>query len=305
MAMVTITDVGPRDGLQNQAKHLSVAERVELIQGLVDAGVNSIEAGAFVSPKAVPAMAGADELFAQIQPLQSRCQFQALIPNVRGYQAAVAAGAKKILFVLCANDTMNMKNVRMTRQQSVEQLKELLAMAKADGVKILTCIAVAWRCPFEGKTDPEQVIALAQLLTEMGADDLVIADTIGAANPMEVESLMSRLVKAHGADKIAVHFHDTRAMGLANAYAAYQAGVRRFDASVGGLGGCPFAPGATGNVTTEDLVMMFEQMGVDTGIDLEKLMAVGRRAGELTETQTGGRARDWRELQVSRGQSLR
>ncbi|MEE2002947.1 hydroxymethylglutaryl-CoA lyase [Alkalimonas sp. MEB108] len=312
---VIITDVGPRDGLQNQSRILTPDQRIALIEQLIQAGVRQIEAGAMVSPKAVPAMAGSDEVIASLAKRhrtdpqargqsKARVQLQALIPNLKGYQLAVKAGADSVLFVVCASETMNQKNVRLSVQQSVQQLQQILQQAKADNIQLLTCIAVAWQCPFEGKTPPSQVLSLASSLAEIGAEQLVLADTIGAANPASVRQLMQALVQAHDASKLGCHFHDTRAMGLANVAAALDVGIRRFDASIGGLGGCPFAPGATGNVATEDVVMMLEQMGLATGIDLAALCQAGQLAGELTGQCSGGRANSWRQLQLAAKQPL-
>ena len=300
---VHINDVGPRDGLQNQATVLTPAERLELIQALVDAGVTSIEAGSFVSEKAVPAMAGAAEVFAGL-PDKERVRYSVLAPTMKYYEQAVAAGAKVLEVFVCATETMNQKNVRASIEESMSAAGDVIKRAKEDGVQTIACAAVAWECPFEGKTDPEVVKEMVRRYLDMGADSLLIADTIGAANPQGVLELMGALAEEHGPERLACHFHDTRAMGVANAFGALQAGIRHFDASVGGLGGCPFAPGATGNVATEDLVMMLHQMGYDTGIDLEKLMAAGQLAGELTGTPTGGRGDRWRRLQVEKGRAL-
>ena len=182
--------------------------------------------------------------------------------------------------------------------------RDISEHANQDGIEVIGCVAVAWECPFEGKTSPDLVAEMTTRFFDMGTSSVVIADTIGAANPMEVQTLMTALADQFGASNLACHFHDTRAMGMANAYAALNAGIRHFDASVGGLGGCPFAPGATGNVATEDLVMMLHQMGFESGIDLEKLMTAGQLAGDLTGTSTGGRANKWRELQLDKGRPL-
>ncbi|MCH1930382.1 hydroxymethylglutaryl-CoA lyase [Shewanella sp. A25] len=299
---VRINDVGPRDGLQNQAQILTPEQRIALINGLVDAGVPSIEVGSFVSPKAVPAMAGAAEIVTSLnqEGINKRAYLQSLVPNQKGYELARDAGAEAVLLVVCASETMNQKNVRMGINDGLGQAREIIQQAKTDGIDVLACIAVAWECPFEGKTNPSVVLDMAAKLTEFGAHELVIADTIGAAMPNAVNGLMKQLIAQHPNQAIACHFHDTRAMGLANVYAALEAGVRRFDASVGGLGGCPFAPGATGNIATEDVVMMLQQMGMHTGIDLTKLMAVGQLAGEMTGTPTGGRAHQWRSLQLQK-----
>lgn len=288
---VTVCDVGPRDGLQNQPKILAPAERLRLIQALVDAGLPHIEFGAFVSPKAVPAMAGTDEIAAQLPRGPTR--FTALIPNRKGYEIGKAAGARSMSLVVASTETMNQRNIRMGTEQAMDVCVDVLAQARADGIPVSACVATAWECPFEGKADPGKVSELAARLREAGAEQIIVADTIGAASPGAVSRLMKRLAGELGAQNLTCHFHDTRAMGVANAYAALDAGVRHFDASVGGLGGCPFAPGATGNVATEDLVMMLSLEGFTTGIDLDRLIAAGQLAGELTGAPTGGRAAAW------------
>lgn len=300
---VTINDVGPRDGIQNLATILEPQQRLQLIQALVDAGVTSIEAGSFVSERAVPAMAGSDQVFAGL-PDRHRVRYSALAPTMKYYEKAVAAGADILSVFVCATETMNQKNIRASVDQSMATARDMVEQARNDGVAIWGCVAVAWECPFEGKTDPAVVSDMADQYFDMGVAGVSIADTIGAANPGSVRELMAPLVARHGHEKLSCHFHDTRAMGVANAYGALEAGIRNFDASVGGLGGCPFAPGATGNVASEDLVMMLHQMGFETGIDLEKLMAAGQLAGELTHTCTGGRADKWRRLQLEKGRTL-
>lgn len=300
---VQINDVGPRDGLQNQAAHLSVEQRVELICSLIEAGVSSIEVGSFVSPKAVPAMAGCADILSSL-PVSNDVDYQVLIPNLKGYQLARDAGAKSVMMVVCATETMNQKNVGLSVEQSVTAAAEIVRQAQQDGIKVLACAAVAWECPFEGKTPESNVFQLTDRLSAMGVDELIIADTIGAANPDSVHELMSHLIEREGSKRLTCHFHDTRAMGMANVYAALMAGIRKFDASVGGLGGCPFAPGATGNVATEDVVMMLHQMGYRTGIDLARLMAVGKEAGAMLNIETGGRADRWRCLELEKGRTL-
>ncbi|MDF3125317.1 hydroxymethylglutaryl-CoA lyase [Rheinheimera sp. 1928-s] len=299
---VRINDVGPRDGLQNQARILTPQQRLQLIHALVDAGVPSIEVGSFVSPKAVPAMAGAAEIVTSLNKagINKSAYLQSLVPNQRGYELAREAGSQAVLLVVCASETMNQKNVRMGIADGLAQARDIIHQAKSDAIDVMACIAVAWECPFEGKTDPKVVLNMAAQLSEFGAHELVIADTIGAAMPNAVHSLMKELAAQQSGQALACHFHDTRALGLANVYAALEAGIRRFDASVGGLGGCPFAPGATGNIATEDVVMMLQQMGFQTGIDLARLMAVGQLAGEMTGTTTGGRAHQWRSLQLQK-----
>tara|TARA_R110002110_G_scaffold415765_3_gene655258 strand:- start:21130 stop:22041 length:912 start_codon:yes stop_codon:yes gene_type:complete len=289
---IVVTDVGPRDGLQNQPKILSVDERLQLIGTLGNAGVANIEVGSFVSPKAVPAMAGTDSVVAQL--LEGGTQhYTALIPNMKGYELARAAGARSVTMVLYASEGMANKNVNMSLTQADDVTADILACARADGIEVIATISVAFACPFDGPTEPGIVLRSADKFLSLGADYVVIADTIGAANPQQVRKLTADLVAAHGAAQLGCHFHDTRAMGLANVYAALESGIRRFDASIAGLGGCPFAPGASGNVATEDLVMMVEQMGFDTGIDLVALLTASDLAQQLTGTAPGGRAKAW------------
>ena len=289
---VIVNDVGPRDGLQNQPKILSPGERVQLVRALLAAGMDHVEVGAFVSPKAVPAMAGADRVLAGLADTADEI-LTVLIPNVRGYELATAAGARSVCMVLYGSDGMAQANVQMSREQAETATAEILKLARADGVRVTATIAVAFECPFDGPVDSSLVGDITRRFLELGTDQLCIADTIGAANPQQVRSLTRALVGEHGADRIGCHFHDTRALGLANVFAALESGIRTFDASIGGLGGCPFAPGAAGNVATEDVVMMLEQMGYDTGIDLDGLMRAAELAQDLTGTAPGGRASAW------------
>jgi hydroxymethylglutaryl-CoA lyase len=289
---VIINDVGPRDGLQNQQKILEPAARVELVRALLAAGMEHVEVAAFVSPKAVPAMAGAADVVAGLADARD-AKLSVLIPNMKGYELATAAGARAVAMVLYATDEMAQANVRMSMREADAATEAIIAQAKADGVGVMATISVAFHCPFAGAVDPQVVEDSAARFLALGVDDYVVADTIGAANPQQVRSLMDALVARHGAKRLACHFHDTRAMGLANVFAALESGIRRFDASIGGLGGCPFAPGASGNVATEDVVMMLEQMGYDTGIDLPALLKASDLARELTGTAPGGRAKPW------------
>ncbi|MGJ8670309.1 MAG: hydroxymethylglutaryl-CoA lyase [Oceanococcus sp.] len=288
---ITITDVGPRDGLQSLDKVLSPEQRLQIIQALVDAGLKNIEFAAFVSPKAVPAMAGAEQLAARLPVGDVR--YTALIPNQKGYELAKAAGVTSMGLVIAASNSLNEKNIRMSTESALAVCEDVLQQAKRDRIAIQIYLSTAWECPFEGAIEPEIVSKLAAKLAAIGAQQLVISDTIGAAHPAQVNSLMQRLVGELGEQHLSCHFHDTRALGMANVYAALQAGITHFDASVGGLGGCPFAPGATGNIATEDLVMMLSMMGYETGIDLDKLLAAGQLAGELTQSCTGGHAYPW------------
>lgn len=290
---VVITDVGPRDGLQNQPKILSIEQRLELVNAIAAAGVPQIEVGSFVSPKAVPAMAGTNQVFAALEAVEFTTPTIALIPNMKGYELARAAGAKTVTMVLYASDGMAQKNAAMSMAEAEVITLNILRLAKQDGIEVIATIAVAFECPFDGPIDPAVVEAIVAKFIAAGADQLVLADTIGAAHPQQVRDLTAALVASHGAEQLGCHFHDTRAMGLANVYAALESGIRRFDSSIAGLGGCPFAPGASGNVATDDIAMMLQQMGFDTGIDLDKLMDASDLAQRLTGTAPGGRSKAW------------
>lgn len=289
---VIINDVGPRDGLQNQTKILEPRDRIALVRALLAAGMKYIEVAAFVSPKAVPAMAGAADVVAGLADVED-ANLSVLIPNMKGYELATGAGATAVAMVLYATDEMAQANVRMTMAEADDATEAIIERASNDGVAVMATISVSFECPFAGAVDPAVVRASAERFLSLDVSEFVVADTIGAANPGQVRGLMDALVRDHGSDRLACHFHDTRAMGLANVFAALESGVRRFDASIGGLGGCPFAPGASGNVATEDVVMMLEQMGFDTGIDLPALLSASDLARELTGTAPGGRAKPW------------
>ena len=296
---VIINDVGPRDGLQNQPKILTANQRLQLVKALITAGVGHIEVGSFVSPNAVPAMANTDQVLAGLKDV-TNTQFTVLIPNLKGYELATAAGAKGVTMVLYGSDGMAEKNVAMSKAEAERVTAGILNQAKRDGIQVSTAIAVAFECPFDGPVAPVEVERIAGTFLDLGADEIVLADTIGAANPGQVRALTGALVNSHGVEPLACHFHDTRAMGLANVYAALESGIRKFDASIAGLGGCPFAPGASGNVATEDVVMLLEQMGFETGIDLTGLMEAAHMAKELSGTAPGGRASAWLERHVER-----
>lgn len=295
---VFVNEVGPRDGLQNQPVHVPLEGKVALIEALVAAGVRQVEAASFVSPKAVPQMADADLLFPRL-PSPERVRYSALVPNARGLERALTAGANEIAVVLSATDTMNRRNINMSLDETRAACVDMIGAAKARGVTAKAYIAVAFTCPFEGPVAPGKVLTLARLMFDSGADEVVIADTIGAANPRAVDGLFREAVAAFGAERLAAHFHDTRGFALANAWAALAVGIRRFDASIGGLGGCPFAPGAAGNLATEDLVVLAEQCGFDTGISLPGLRAAVQLAERLTQRTLGGRTTAWLLTQAS------
>lgn len=288
MEQVIVNDVGPRDGLQNDSTLVTPEDRVRLINSLLDAGVRSIEAASFVSPKAVPKMANADQVFAALN--QEAANFSALVPNLKGYELAKKAGARSVAVVLSATETMNQKNINMSLDQTISVCKEIVAQALRDGITPRSYLSVAVECPYEGMVEEQVIEDLSAMMFEAGAKEVIVADTIGAANPAQVKSLFTRLVSAFGATTISGHFHDTRAMALANTWQALECGIRKFDASIAGLGGCPFAPGASGNLATEDLVLMLNDAGLDTGIDLNKLLRSVELTGQLVQHPVGGRS---------------
>jgi len=291
MEHVIINDVGPRDGLQNDATAVAPAERSRLIKALVAAGIPAVEVASFVSPKAVPKMAGAAEVVAALD--LDTADFSALIPNQKGYELARTAGVRSVAVVLSATDTMNRKNINMDLDTTVAVCREIVQQASADGLRARGYVSVAVECPYEGRVPDSRVESLSATLFDAGADEVIIADTIGAANPAQVKVLFERLVDSFGAAPLSAHFHDTRALALANAWQALECGIRKFDASIGGLGGCPFAPGAAGNLATEDLVSLLDQAGFHSGVDLAALLDVVDLARELVQHDLGGRSLAW------------
>ena len=294
---VIIKEVAARDGLQAQPKHLTVEQRIALLGALADTGIPELEIGSFVSPKAVPQMAGTDEIAANLPPAQ--LAYSALIPNMKGYELAVTAGIRSHAIALSATEEMNQNNIRKSLEDTFFMGEEILDRAAAEGVDIHAYLAVAFECPYEGAVEESLVLEQADRLMQHQPARLMIADTIGAANPAAVHSMMHKLVNRYGPERLGCHFHDTRAMGLANVYAALQAGVRQFDASAGGLGGCPFAPGAKGNVATEDVVMLCESIGFDTGLDMSKLLEAVALLSEMIGAPQGGRAHTWLSKQCA------
>lgn len=288
-----VYEVGPRDGLQNEATLVSTQQKGQLVDGLLAAGLRHIELTSFVHPTAVPQMADADQLMSQYRQKQPQIDFIGLVFNQRGYDRALAAGCRAIACGVGVSETFSQKNTRMSRQDALNISRSLISQAKRDGVWSRAYVMTAWVCPFEGPTPPLQTIAIAEQLWEMGADELAIADTIGFAHPLEVGLLMEQLGRRLDMSRLAVHLHDTQAMGLANATAALQAGVRIFDSSIGGLGGCPFAPGAAGNLATEDLVFLAYKLGIGTGVDFKKLWQVVYDLEQFIGRPVGGRIRAW------------
>jgi hydroxymethylglutaryl-CoA lyase len=268
MPDVHICEVGPRDGLQN-AKHLMPTEAKKAwIRALARAGLREIEVGSFVPAKLIPAMADTGEIV-QAAVKITGLKVVALAPNLKGFQRALEAGAHKVTFPVSASREHSLSNVRMTPEQMVEEVRRC-AQFPHPGVEIEGAVSTAFGCTMQGKVPEDDVVRIAAALAEF-CDGVALADTVGYANPAQVKRIFSRVKREIGPKLEGAHFHNTRGLGLANALAAYEEGVRHFDSSMGGLGGCPFAPGASGNVITEDLVFMFEAMGVATGIDLERL----------------------------------
>ena len=294
---VIIKEVAARDGLQAQPKHLTVEQRIALVAALAKTGVPELEIGSFVSPKAVPQMAGTDEIAASLPAAD--LAYSALVPNMKGYELAVRAGVRSHAIALAATEEMNQNNIRKSLEETFVMAEEILDRAAADGVAIHAYLAVAFECPYEGPVDESLVLQLVDRLMAHKPARLMIADTIGAAHPAAVQSMMQKLIERYGPDHLGCHFHDTRAMGLANVYAALQAGVRQFDASAGGLGGCPFAPGAKGNVATEDVVMMCQAMGYDTGVQMPALLDAVALLSEMIGAPQGGRAHTWLSKQCA------
>ena len=294
---VIIKEVAARDGLQAQPKHLTVEQRIALLGALAETGVPELEIGSFVSPKAVPQMAGTDEIAANLPPAQ--LAYSALVPNMKGYELAVMAGVRSHAIALAATEEMNQNNIRKNLEDTFVMGEEILDRAAAEGVDIHAYLAVAFECPYEGVVEESLVLEQVDRLMQHQPARLMIADTIGAANPAAVHSMMHKLVDRYGPERLGCHFHDTRAMGLANVYAALQAGVRQFDASAGGLGGCPFAPGAKGNVATEDVVMLCQSIGYDTGLNMPKLLEAVALLSEMIGALQGGRAHTWLSKQCA------
>ncbi|RJX76309.1 hydroxymethylglutaryl-CoA lyase [Pseudomonas sp. LS-2] len=275
-----VQEVSPRDGLQIEPTWVETADKIALIDQLSLAGFSRIEAGSFVSPKAIPALRDGDEVFRGIQR-HPGVIYVALIPNLKGAQRAIDAGADELNLVMSASQTHNLANMRMRCEQSLSAFADVVSFASGSGVSLNGSIATTFGCPFEGKIDEDRVLQIVDAYLELGMQGISLADTTGMANPRQVHRLVQRVLTRIPASALTLHFHNTRGLGLSNVLAAYEAGARRFDASLGGLGGCPFAPGASGNICTEDLVNMCEEMGIDTGIDLPHLLTMSRRLPAL------------------------
>jgi isopropylmalate/homocitrate/citramalate synthase len=274
-ARVTVVEVGPRDGLQNEATPLSVEDRVAFCRELVAAGLSVVEVGAMVSPKWVPQMAGSDEVLRRVER-RPGLRLPVLVPNRKGFEAARAAGAREVAVFTAASETFNRRNINASIDESFARFAEFVPEARQGGLWVRGYVSTCFGCPYEGRVAPEKVVEVARRLVELGCDEVSIGDTIGVAVPSQVADVMGRLGETLPRERLAVHLHDTRGTALANVLAALQEGIAVVDSAAGGLGGCPFAPGASGNLATEDLLYMLHGMGIETGVDLGKVVRASR-----------------------------
>ncbi len=274
---VAIIEVGPRDGLQNVAAFMETAQKVSLIRRLAASGLKEIQAGAFVSPRAIPQFRDMKEVVAGIISLP-KVRYSTLVPNLQGAREAVKSGIEKLIFFFSLSESHNLNNVRQTKEAS---LKGLEVIQRDLAAEICVALATVFGCPFEGYMTTDHILKDVDKIANMGIKEITLCDTVGFANPRQVEEITVACLRDFPEVAFAVHFHNTRGLGLANALRAYDVGIRRFDAAVGGLGGCPFAPGASGNVATEDLVFMFNEMGIQTGIDMDALLKVSTFLKEI------------------------
>jgi len=279
---VTIVEVGPRDGLQNESSQVSVDDKVRFIDLLSAAGLPVIEVSSFVNPERVPRMADAESLFARIAR-RSGTRYTALVPNPRGLERAAAAGVTEIAIFAAASDSFSRANINQSMEESLVTYAAVCARAHSLGMRVRGYLSTAFGCPYEGDVPVERVAVLSARLIDLGVFEVAVSDTIGVAHPGQVDRVIGAIVKRVAPEQIALHFHDTRGTALANVLTGLICGVTTFDAAVGGLGGCPYAPGASGNVATEDLVYMLDGMGVQTGVSIEKLSAASSFIGSLID----------------------
>lgn len=277
---VRIIEMGPRDGLQNEKTPIGVESRIAFVEALVAAGLHTVEVGAFVSPRAIPQMASSDQVLRGVAHI-SNAEFHVLVPNEKGYEAARAAGANVVSVFAAASEAFSRANINCSVTESIERFKPVLARAQADGVRVRGYVSCVLGCPYEGEVKPKAVADVATALWQLGCYEISLGDTIGVGTPAKARELL-RIVGANiPTASLAMHFHDTYGQALANLYAGMEEGVRVIDSAAGGLGGCPYAPGATGNVATEDVVYMLEGMGVRTGVDMDKLLAATNEISRL------------------------
>lgn len=272
--MIRIVEVGPRDGLQNESVDLSVSVRVQMIQKLLDVGIKTVEVGSFVSPQKVPQMAKSKDVFKKVIQANPRAHFPVLVPNERGMREALSVGVREVAIFTAASESFNQANINCSIQESFKRFAPVLKMARSKKIKVRGYLSTCFYCPYEGKIQPSKVIRLTKKLLSLGCYEVSIGDTIGAATPKEVTRVLEGLKSEIKKNQIAMHFHDTRGTALANIVESLRLGVKTFDSSIGGLGGCPFAPGAQGNVATEDVVYLLHGMGLKTGVNLGKLLQI-------------------------------
>jgi hydroxymethylglutaryl-CoA lyase len=277
---VRIVEVGPRDGLQNEKTPVSVEGRIALIEALLAAGLHTIEVGAFVSPKAIPQMVGSDEVLRGVSR-HTDGEFHVLVPNEKGYEAARANGAKVIAVFGSASEGFSRANINCSVAESIERFKPVIARARADGIKVRGYVSCVLGCPYDGEIRPKAVVDVAKVLWDLGCYEVSLGDTIGVGTPKKARELLRAVAGSVPMAHLAIHFHDTYGQALANLYAGMEEGARVIDSAAGGLGGCPYAPGATGNVATEDVVYMLEGMGITTGVDIAKLLAATNAISKL------------------------
>ena len=290
-----LVEVSPRDGLQNEPEIVSTENKLELINRIVGAGFRRLEAGSFVNPKKVPQMADGDAVFASL-PQRNDVTFIALALNLRGVERAIAAGAKEINYVFCASDGFSIRNNGGTVEETFRVWPDVARTAKAGGARLSATISTAFGCPFDGEVAVSRVVAVAELCAQQDIFELALADTIGVAAPSDVHERFQAIKDVAADIQLRAHFHNTRNTALANAVAAVEEGVRVLDGSLGGIGGCPFAPGAAGNVPTEDLLYMFDRMGFDTGVDIDQAIETAQFIGGVLGKKTPGmvsRAPKW------------
>jgi hydroxymethylglutaryl-CoA lyase len=279
---VRLVEVGPRDGLQNESTVVATEKKAEFIALLVDAGHRDIEVTSFVHPKWVPQLGDAEDLIRRLKP-EARVRYSALVPNIRGLERAIASGIRRIAVFTAASETFNRKNINMGIQESIDGFKPVVDRAIKEGISVRGYISTCFVCPYEGSIAKEKVADVTRALFELGVDEVSIGDTIGAATPQDVETTGGHLAKQFPIDKLAMHFHDTYGMAVANVYQSLQMGFSTFDSSAGGLGGCPYAPGASGNLATEDLLYLLDRLGIETGVSLKMI----RRASHFIATALG------------------
>jgi isopropylmalate/homocitrate/citramalate synthase len=276
---VTVVEVGPRDGLQNESAEIPVDSKVRLIAALAEAGLPVVEAGAFVSPNWVPQMAGSAEVLAAL-PLGGPTRFPVLVPNEKGYERAKAAGAREIAVFGAASETFSQRNINCSIQESLGRFAPVIAQARRDGLRVRGYVSCVLGCPYEGPVSPHRVAGVAADLIELGCDEVSLGDTIGVGTPDAAVKMLDTVAAQVPVDRLAVHFHDTYGQAVANVYACLERGVATVDSAVAGLGGCPYAKGASGNLATEDLLYLLHGLGIETGVDLDAVAAAGRRISQ-------------------------